>query len=93
MSFPSSQIGLPKSLDYTLPNSVSDSCRSYSVNIAPDGITSVVAPSQTTFFTANAAVNPQFNSQVVSFTIPSGFSDSVFPEGWKNQFKIGNRCE
>ena len=41
--FPSSSIGLPNSLNYSLPPSASDSCRSYSVNLSPDGITSVIA--------------------------------------------------
>ena len=48
-AFPSSSIGLPKSMDYNLPPSASDSCRSYSVNLAPDGITTVSAPSQNLF--------------------------------------------
>ena len=75
--FPSSSIGLPNSLNYSLPPSASDSCRSYSVNLSPDGITSVVAPTSN-LFVANQALQTQFNSQVVSFTIPSGQSNSVF---------------
>lgn len=76
-AFPSSNIGLPKTMDYSLPPSVSDSCRSYSINLSPDGITSVSAPTQN-LFTANQAVQGQFNSQVISFSIPSGNSNSVF---------------
>ena len=41
MNFPTSSIGLPSNLKYDLPPSFSDSARAYSVNIAPDGITSV----------------------------------------------------
>ena len=41
--FPSTSIGLPNSLNYSLPPSASDSCRLYSVNLSPDGITSVVS--------------------------------------------------
>ena len=39
--FPSSAMGLPDSLKYYLPPSLPDSARAYTVNIAPDGITSV----------------------------------------------------
>ena len=78
-AFPSSSIGLPRSLNYDMPPSASDSCRSYSVNLSPDGITQVQAPSlPTNFFVANNVVPFQFNSQVVSFSIPSGNSNSVF---------------
>jgi len=76
-AFPSSNIGLPKTMDYSLPPSVSDSCRSYSINLSPDGLTSVSAPTQN-LFTANQAVQGQFNSQIISFSIPSGNSNSVF---------------
>lgn len=76
--FPTSSIGLPKSLNYDLPPSASDSCRSYSVNLSPDGITSVVCPTFIPFPAANTLLQPPFNSQVVSFTIPSGNSNSVF---------------
>jgi hypothetical protein len=76
-AFPSSSIGLPRSLNYDLPPSASDSCRSYSVNLAPDGITQVSAPTQN-LFVANQALQGQFNSQVISFSIPSGNSNSVF---------------
>ena len=76
-AFPSSSIGLPRSLNYEMPPSASDSCRSYSVNLSPDGITQVVAPTQN-LFVANQAQQSQFNSQIVSFSIPSGNSNSVF---------------
>ena len=78
--FPSSQIGLPASLKYDLLPSLSDSARSYSVNIGPDGITSVAGPAMTaTAFVANSTgAFGNFTSQVVSFTIPSSMSDSVF---------------
>src|ERR1700733_13094909 len=78
--FPSSQIGLPASLKYDLPLPLSDSARSYSVNVGPDGITSVAGPAMTaTPFIINTTDNfGNFTSQVVSFTIPSGMSDSVF---------------
>jgi hypothetical protein len=76
-AFPSSSIGLPRSLNYDMPPSASDSCRSYSVNLSPDGLTSVASPTQN-LFTANAAVQGAFNSQIISFSIPSGNSNSVF---------------
>jgi hypothetical protein len=82
MNFPTSSIGLPQSLKYDLPPSFSDSARAYSVNVAPDGITQVTGPglaNTTTTFAINAPINlGAFNSQIVSFTIPSGMSQSVF---------------
>ena len=78
--FPSSAIGLPQSLKYDLPPSLSDSARSYSVNVAPDGVTSVALPATTaTAFVANSTgAFGNMTAQIVSFTIPSGMSDSVF---------------
>ena len=77
-AFPASAMGLPSALKYDLPPSMSDTARSYSVNSAPDGITSVSGALGNISFTANAVTQSQFSSQVVSFTIPSGMSDSVF---------------
>ena len=79
-AFPSSAIGLPQTLKYDLPPSLPDSARAYSVNVAPDGITTVTGgAAATTIFATNNAVNfGNFTSQNVSFTIPSGMSDSVF---------------
>lgn len=77
-AFPSSAMGLPSSLKFDLPPSMSDTARSYSVNVAPDGITSVAGAVGNISFTANQVVQSQFSSQVVSFTIPSGMSDAVF---------------
>ena len=76
-AFPSSSIGLPRSLNYDMPPSASDSCRSYSVNLAPDSLTSVASPTQN-LFAANQALQGAFNSQIISFSIPSGNSNSVF---------------
>ncbi len=82
MNFPASSIGWPNNLKYDLPPSFPDSARVYSVNISPDGITSVTGPgfpATNTTFTANTPINlGAFNSQIVSFTIPSGNSPSVF---------------
>ena len=75
---PSSALGLPASLDYKLPPSLSDDSKAYWVSIAPDATTSVA--SNTVTFTAAAGVsliNP-FNSQLLTFTIPSGTSRDVF---------------
>ena len=56
--FPSSSIGLPSSMKYDLPPSLSDSARSYSVSVAPNGLQSVVGQtSPTTTFTANSGTN------------------------------------
>ena len=80
MNFPSSSIGLPQNLKYDLPPSLPDSARAYSVNVAPDGITLVVGPALVNpSFTANTGVSlGAFNSQIVSFNIPSGMSQSFF---------------
>jgi hypothetical protein len=80
MSFPTSAMGLPSSLNYSLPPSMSDSARSYSVNVAPDGITTVTGPTPAaTSFVANSTGSfGNYTAQNVSFTIPSGMSDSVF---------------
>lgn len=77
-AFPASAMGLPSALKYDLPPSMSDTARSYSVNVAPDGITSVTGAVGNISFNAGAVTQSQFSSQVVSFTIPSGMSDSVF---------------
>ncbi len=86
MNFPTSSIGLPQSLKYDLPPSFSDSARAYSVNVSPDGITQVTGPSipaTNTTFVANSPINlGAFNSQIVSFTIPSGMSQSVFIDSY-----------
>lgn len=79
-AFPSSAVGLPQNLKYDLPPSLPDSARAYSVNVSPDGITSVVGTANNNaIFVANSTGSfGNFSSQVVSFTIPSGMSDSVF---------------
>lgn len=80
-AFPASAVGLPASLKYDLPPSMSDSARSYTVNVAPDGQNSVLGPQMITapFVTAGGLANfGQYTAQNISFTIPSGMSDSVF---------------
>ena len=78
MSFPNSQIGLPSTLDYKLPPSLAESARSYSVQVQPDGITSVTGPTQAFSFVANVPTTNQFTPAQISFTLPSGNSDSTF---------------
>lgn len=79
-AFPSSAVGLPQALKYDLPPSLNDSARAYSVNVAPDGITSVTGGALAFGqYTANVPISAgTFTSQIVSFTLPSGMSDSVF---------------
>lgn len=79
-AFPTSAMGLPASLKYDLPPSMSDSARSYSVNVAPDGQTSITGAQATaTAFVANSTgAFGNYTSQNISFTIPSGMSESVF---------------
>lgn len=76
--FPSSSVGLSYNLDYKLPPSMAENSRMYSVSVAPDGLTSVSGSQTLALFAANTSpVNP-FNSQIISFTIPSGNSRSVY---------------
>lgn len=79
-AFPTSEMGLPASLKYDLPPSMSDSARSYSVNVAPDGQSTVTGPAgPAAAFVANSSgLFGNYTSQNISFTIPSGMSDSVF---------------
>lgn len=79
-TFPNSPMGLPSSVNFNLPASLSDSCRSYSVSVSPDGQTSVVGPTPiATPFIANGAANfGNYSAQNITFTIPSGNSESVF---------------
>ena len=79
-TFPNSPMGLPSSLKFELPPSLSDSARAYTVNVSPDGQTSVTGPANTaTPFVANSTgAFGNFTAQNISFTIPSGISDSVF---------------
>ena len=76
--FPQSAMGLPSTLKFDLPPSMSDSARAYSVNVAPDGITSVAGTTGSISHVAAVSTLSPFSSQNVSFTIPSGMSDSVF---------------
>ena len=79
-AFPTSAMGLPATLKYDLPPSMSDSARSYSVNVAPDGQSSVIGPQAigTAFVANSTGAFGNYTSQNISFTIPSGMSDSVF---------------
>ena len=79
-SFPSSSIGLPSSMQYNLPPSLSDSARSYSVSVAPNGQQSVVGQaSSATTLTATSGTNlGNFVQNIVAFDIPCGMSPSVF---------------
>jgi hypothetical protein len=73
MEFPQSAIGLPNSLNYQLPPSLPDSAKTSTVHLAPDGLTSVSGPAPAAAFAANnTGAFGLFNSQVISFTIPSG---------------------
>jgi len=84
MSFPSSAVGLPMAMKYDLPPSLPDSARAYSVNVAPDGVTSVNGPAINAILNTNIGTNGtntafgNFTQQMISFTLPSGMSDSVF---------------
>ncbi len=71
MNFPTSSIGLPQSHHLLIQRD--------RVYAAPDGITQVVGPALINpSFAANSSLPlGAFNSQIVSFTIPSGNSQSA----------------
>lgn len=83
---PSSPIGLPSTLDYKLPPSLSEDSKSYYVNIAPDGLQAVsgginIGTGAGTLPIAAAgglSVLSNFNSQTLTFTIPSGTSRDTY---------------
>lgn len=76
---PVQSFGLPQSLKYDLPPSISDDCRSYLVNIAPNGINSVTGASVAAPFTVDSGGNfGSFPQNIISFDLPSGNSDSVY---------------
>ena len=76
--FPSSVVGLSSNLDYKLPPSMAENSRCYSVSISPDGQTSVSGSAPLALYVANNSPVNAFNSQTISFTIPSGNSRSVY---------------
>ena len=80
MDFPTSNIGLPNGLNFQLPPKLSDSAKTSTVHLSPDGLTSVSSANLTgTAFVANASgAFGLFNSQVISFTIPSGMGIGTF---------------
>ena len=79
-NFPSSSIGLPNSVKYDLPPSLSDSARSYSVAVSPNGISQVTGSAlPTTVFTANSGSNlSSFAQNLISFDIPCGQGLGIF---------------
>ena len=80
MEFPTSAIGLPNSLNFQLPPSLPDSAKTSTVHLAPDGLTSVSSATFTgnAFVVNNTGAFGLFNSQVISFTIPSGSGIGTF---------------
>lgn len=78
--FPQSSVGLPSSMQYQLPPSLSDSARSYSVAVAPNGISLVTGQAlPTTVVTKDSGSNlGNFVQNIVSFDIPCGQGMGVF---------------
>lgn len=77
-NFPTT-VGLPASCNFDLPPSVTDETRSYEIAIAPDGTNSVSCAGIGAVHVANnSCAQTQFNAQMITFSIPSGHSDSVF---------------
>ena len=78
-------MGLPSSLDYKMPPALGQGCRSTSVSVSPDGITSVTTSAfPTPAFVANStfAQSSFGGGQVISFTIPSGQGRNQFLSPW-----------
>jgi hypothetical protein len=78
-----SPVGLPQSLRYDQLPSIPDSVQSYSVSVAPSGLTEVVGatitPTDTAFVAdSNGLINKIFNTQRIDFSIPSGMNDNIF---------------
>lgn len=79
--FPTSEIGLPKEVNYQLPPSLDQSARAYTVHQQPNGVSSIIgATINSTTMAANTAgfQNQAFNSQQISFDVPCGQGPSVF---------------
>lgn len=79
-NFPHSSVGLPANMQYVLPPSLSDSARSYSVAVAPNGISLVTGQAlPATVMTRDTGVNlGNFVQNIVSFDIPCGQGMGVF---------------
>jgi hypothetical protein len=74
-------LGLPKSLDYGLIGSLSDSVRSYTCSITPDGATTITgsAAPAPLLVVGSTCAQSAFTNQVVSFTVPGcGTNKNVF---------------
>lgn len=78
--FPQSSVGLPASMQYQLPPSLSDSARSYSVAVAPNGISLVTGQAlPATVVSKDSGSNlGNFVQNIVSFDIPCGQGMGVF---------------
>ena len=78
--FPQSSVGLPASMQYQLPPSLSDSARSYSVAVAPNGISLVTGQAlPSAVVTKDSGSNlGNFTQNIVSFDIPCGQGMGVF---------------
>jgi hypothetical protein len=79
MDIPQS-IGLPKTVDFSLPPQLSPSSNSRFVSIAPSGITqtSTVSIPQTPFVAASGGPLMPFTQQLLAFDIPCGGSPVTF---------------
>lgn len=80
-AFPSSTIGLPSSVNYSLPPSLSENAKSYFVSVSPDNLQEVVGSTGTgPLFVANATIaQTPFNMTNLYFSIPgAGSSSSLF---------------
>lgn len=80
-AFPSSTIGLPSSVNYSLPPSLSENAKSYFVSVSPDNLQEVVGSVGTgPLFVANAPIaQTPFNMTNLYFSIPgAGSSSSLF---------------
>lgn len=78
--FPSTPIGLPASFKNELPMSISDECKSYTLNVLPETNDTIVGPGPTApvFVASSSGGSWPFTRQRVIFKIPNGGSESVF---------------
>lgn len=80
-SFPQTEVGLPKEVQYVLPASLDESARSYTVHQSPNGVQTITGASLTSnAFVANSGgyQSQAFASQQIGFDVPCGMSPSVF---------------
>ncbi len=78
-------MGLPSSLDFKMPPALGQGCRSTSVSVSPDGVTSVTSSAfPSPVFVANStfAQSSFGGGQTISFSLPCGMGRNTFLSPW-----------